>query len=90
MFPYREWTLDWLTEHCQSRFEVTPEPNTLVNQWGFDDLVGNGGSRLLFTNGLNDMWSAGSYTTNLSDSIVAINFPNGAHHSDLNHIGPAP
>ena len=27
--------------------------------------------------------------TNLSDSLLALNFENGAHHSDLNHRGPA-
>jgi hypothetical protein len=88
MFPPREWTLDWLTKHCRSRFGVTPQPYRLVDMWGFNDLVGNGASRILFTNGLNDGWSASSILEDLSDSIVAINFPNGAHHSDLSHEGP--
>jgi Serine carboxypeptidase S28 len=88
MFPPREWTLDWLTTHCRSRFGVTPQPYRLVDMWGFNDLVGNGASRILFTNGLNDGWSVSSILEDLSDSLVAINFPNGAHHSDLSHEGP--
>jgi hypothetical protein len=46
MFIEREWTLEWLTEHCASRgFGVTPQPYHLVDKWGFNDLVGNGASR---------------------------------------------
>ena len=25
----------------------------------------------------------------LSDTILALNFDNGAHHSDLSHVGPS-
>ena len=25
----------------------------------------------------------------LSDSILALNFKNGAHHSDISHVGPS-
>jgi hypothetical protein len=34
------------------------------------------------------MWSGGSYLENVTDSIIALNFENGAHHSDLSHVGP--
>merc|ERR1719350_1552709 len=91
MFPKRDWTIEWLTTHCESRFELKPTPYHLVDKWGFDDLVGNNASYIMFTNGLNDMWSCGSYLYNLSNAnrIVAFNFPNGAHHSDLSHEGPS-
>jgi hypothetical protein len=39
---------------------------------------------------LQDGWSVGAVKTNLSDSLLALNFPNGAHHSDLSHLGPNP
>jgi len=84
MFPPRNWTIDWLNDHCTTRFGVTPQPHELVGQWHFDDLAGKGkASRILFTNGLNDGWSVSGIQTNLSDSLLAINFPNGAHHSEL-------
>jgi hypothetical protein len=83
MFPPREWTMDWLTDHCQSRFGVTPRPHELVNRWNFDDLENGKHSNILFTNGLNDGWSVSGIQTNLSNSLIALNFPNGAHHSDL-------
>jgi hypothetical protein len=88
MFIPREWTMEWLTEHCEKRFGVTPAPYHMVDMWGFDDLVGNGGSYMLFTNGLNDGWSVASHLEDLSDTILALNFPNGAHHSDLGHDWP--
>lgn len=87
MFPLRNWSLDWLNRHCQSRFGVSPEPHSLVDQWHFDDL--RNVSRILFTNGLNDGWSMGSILSNLSDTVLVLNFENGAHHSDLSHKGPS-
>lgn len=89
MFPPRPWTREWLFQHCQSRFGVTPQPNLLASQWHFDNLIETNASRILFTNGLNDGWSVGSILHNISDTIVSLNFKNGAHHSDLSHIGPS-
>jgi len=87
-YPHRNWSLEWLTEHCRKRFEITPQPGRLVNMWHFDDYSNT--SKLLFTNGLKDGWSVGSYTSSptLDDSVVVYNFPNGAHHSDLRHEWP--
>ena len=86
MFLAREWTLDWLTLHCQNRFGLTPSPRTLPDTWGFDaDTLPRVTSRIIFTNGLTDGWSAGGITTNLSDTLLAFNMIKGAHHSDLNH-----
>jgi hypothetical protein len=87
MFPNRIWTLEWLTNHCQERFGVTPHRMALVNEYGFDDLTR--ASRLLFTNGIHDGWSVASILTNVSESVVAVNMINGAHHSDLTHEGPS-
>ena len=91
MFPYRRWTCDDLTEYCQLRYGegVVPQPLALVRNLGFDDLARSGASRILFTNGLQDMWSGASYLEDVSDTILALNFENGAHHSDLSHVGPS-
>lgn len=86
MFPYRRWTLDWLTEHCQSRFDYTPQPEALVNAFHFDNLANV--TRLLFTNGIHDGWSIASIAVDVSESVKVVNFVNGAHHSDLTHEGP--
>ena len=89
MFPPRNWTMDWLTQHCASRFDVTPQPKALVDLWGFDDLVKAGASYILFTNGLMDGWSVGGIQRNLSSTLLAINIDDGAHHSDLSHNPPS-
>jgi len=89
--PTRLWTYEGLTKYCQGRYgeDVVPQPYALVRNLGFDDLIAQGASRILFTNGMQDMWSGGSYLESLSDSIIALNFENGAHHSDLSHVGPS-
>lgn len=90
MFPPRNWTLQWLTDHCRKRFGVTPNPKHLDEDWHINDLVnGANASKILFTNGLNDGWSVGGILSNLSDSLVVLNFENGAHHSDLSGQGPS-
>mmetsp|Transcript_8716 Transcript_8716/g.17994 ORF Transcript_8716/g.17994 Transcript_8716/m.17994 type:complete len:491 (-) Transcript_8716:51-1523(-) len=91
-FGARPWTLDWLNDHCQQRFGISPSPNLLASTWGFDDILSTPLTRTLFTNGLNDGWSVGSITETLSEErqLIAMNFPNGAHHSDLSHSDPGP
>ena len=88
MFPPKAASYEYLTQHCRNRFGVTPRPFQLVEQWQFDDLTRH--SYILFTNGMQDLWSGGSVTQNISDTVLALNFPNGAHHSDLSHGGPSP
>ena len=85
MFPYRKWTLEELTEHCLERFNVTPKPRELVKEFKFNDLVGQGATKILFTNGMNDIWHVGSYLESLSDELPVINILNGAHHSDMKY-----
>jgi hypothetical protein len=88
MFPPRDWSLDWLRRHCQERFGVIPAPYNLVRRWKFNDLAGANVTRIVFTQGLKDGWSVSGFVKDLSDTLVVLNFPNGAHHSDLSGKGP--
>ena len=88
MFYPHKFVLSEFDAECQSEFGISPNPSSLADALGFRDLVAAGATRILFTNGLQDMWAGGSYLENLSDSILALNFENGAHHSDLSHAGP--
>lgn len=90
MFLPREWSYDWLNQHCMDRFGVVPQPRALADLWGFDeDVLPSITSHIIFTSGLNDGWSAGGIVRNLSNTILAFNMPNGAHHSDLSHLWPS-
>ena len=92
MFPERQWTLKWQTDHCEPRFNITPDPKKLVTDYKFGDL--SNVTRLLFVNGLVDGWSAASYTQlepNWDPNhIKIVNILNGAHHSDLRQVVPNP
>ena len=44
---------------------------------------------LMHSNGLLDPWSAGGVLEPLSDSLVTIIIPSGAHHLDLRASNPA-
>ena len=68
------WSLDWLTKHCQRRFGVTPQPRLLADKWGVSAaaLAKSGASKIVFTNGLNDGWSAGGITEDLSPTLAEL------------------
>lgn len=88
LFPPHKATFRHLAKHCQERFGVTPRPTEMVDEWDYVAKLNNT-SHLLFVNGMQDMWAGGSVLTNVSDTVVAINLPNGAHHSDLSHRAPS-
>lgn len=86
MFPVKEPSYDNLYANCRARFDITPRPWEMTDKWNFRNLTKH--SKILFTNGLKDIWSGGGILHNISDTILALTFPNGAHHSDLTHFGP--
>jgi lysosomal Pro-X carboxypeptidase len=72
------------------RFGVSLQPHLLAEKWGFGHLDKAGASHIVFTNGMNDGWSAGGVTKTLSPTLIAVNIADGAHHSDLSHTMPGP
>ncbi|GAX20740.1 dipeptidyl-peptidase II [Fistulifera solaris] len=83
MFYPREFSYEWLEDHCAARFPGFHwNPMRLQNEWNFDQM--EGASNIVFTNGMNDGWAVtGSFLHDLSDTVLAINIEDGAHHSDL-------
>lgn len=89
MFIPRHFSYEWHKEHCHERFPgVRVQPFRMAMQWGFNDL--SRASRLLFANGLHDGWSTSSILKEDNPNIFIINFPNGAHHSELRRHYPDP
>jgi hypothetical protein len=86
MFPPQSWTLEGLEDTCRARFGVSPRPQWLPSSFGMARGIGGLArttSHVIFTNGLLDPWSSQSVTADASATLVAINLPDGSHHSDL-------
>lgn len=66
---------------CKSSWGVTPNKDWAKVMLANKKL--NGVSNIVFSNGLMDPWHLGGVLANVSDSVVAIQIPNGAHHIDL-------
>jgi len=63
-----------------------PEEGDNWSRW-LDDYYGGiniaGASNIIFSNGLLDPWWSGGVLKNISDSLIALELPLGAHHLDL-------
>ena len=86
----------WPCSHFNQDYSV----KNCVEQWGFEPRFhwarfGLGGkhikdaSNIVFSNGLYDPWHGGGILANLSDTLVAVIIPHGAHHLDLMFSNPA-
>jgi hypothetical protein len=87
MLPPKNASYEELIDRCRERFSVTPRPWELVEKLNFGDFSSH--SNILFTNGMQDCWAGGGVTWNVSDTVLSLYFPNGAHHSDLMRNGPS-
>jgi hypothetical protein len=93
MFWPRPWTLPWQTQHCLARFGARPlhRGRWLAHTMGLDALRRGqpaGYSRVIWSNGLQDPWSAGGVLKGVSPDLIAIVMENGAHHVDLRPADP--
>ncbi|CAG5119919.1 unnamed protein product [Candidula unifasciata] len=81
MFYDVTWDFQKVSDDCYSRYKVRPRENWItLEYWG---KLLNGVSRIIFSNGLLDPWSSGGVLQSISDSVIAIQIPQGAHHLDL-------
>ncbi|KDD71975.1 hypothetical protein H632_c4069p0, partial [Helicosporidium sp. ATCC 50920] len=72
---------------CRKQWDVDTRPYWASVEWGGRRLEAL--SNVVFSNGLLDPWSGGGVLTNLSDSLIAVVIPEGAHHIDLMFSNPA-
>ena len=85
MFPPRLWRLDNITSYCRDTYALhpTPRPGWVQLRFGGTPSDWSTASNIVFSNGLLDPWHEGGILTNLSDTVVAVVIPDGAHHYDL-------
>lgn len=81
MFEPEEWNFQAFSDECNAMFGVRPRADWAGTVFGGKDITYH--SNILFSNGGLDPWSSGGVTYNISDSLVSIMIPEGAHHLDL-------
>ncbi|OAY86114.1 lysosomal Pro-X carboxypeptidase-like isoform X1 [Ananas comosus] len=86
MFPAYNFDFAAYGDECVESYGVKPRPRWITTEFGGHDIskvLEKFGSNIIFSNGLLDPWSGGSVLQNISDSIIALVTPLGAHHIDL-------
>ncbi|KAL1774400.1 hypothetical protein HispidOSU_018607 [Sigmodon hispidus] len=81
MFEPYLWDLKKFSEECFNQWKVKPRPHWITTLYGGKNISSH--SNIIFSNGDLDPWSGGGVTKDISDTLVAINIPEGAHHLDL-------
>ncbi|XP_053313875.1 lysosomal Pro-X carboxypeptidase isoform X2 [Spea bombifrons] len=81
MFEPRTWDLQAYSDDCYKQWGVRPRASWITSVYGGKNISSY--SNIIFSNGGLDPWSAGGVKESISDSLVAIVIPEGAHHLDL-------
>ncbi|OQR67810.1 lysosomal Pro-X carboxypeptidase-like [Tropilaelaps mercedesae] len=79
-YPF-DWDSEVLTEYCQRRYGMTPDPEKFRTMFGGDKITM--ASNIVFSNGDLDPWSIGGFTKSLGPSLPAVIVRGGAHLYDL-------
>eukprot|EP00249_Psilotum_nudum_P024688 c29263_g2_i2 orf=664-2202(-) len=86
IFPAFPFDLQEMSHECAGQYGITPRPHWITEEYGGHDIktvLRHYGSNIIFSNGLLDPWSGGGVLEDISDSIIALVTPKGAHHLDL-------
>ncbi|XP_051004912.1 lysosomal Pro-X carboxypeptidase isoform X1 [Acomys russatus] len=81
MFEPSLWDLEKFSDDCFNQWGVKPRPHWMTTLYGGKNISSH--SNIVFSNGDLDPWSGGGVTKDISDTLVAIIIPDGAHHLDL-------
>uniref|UniRef100_A0A8C6XB07 Prolylcarboxypeptidase n=1 Tax=Naja naja TaxID=35670 RepID=A0A8C6XB07_NAJNA len=74
------------SQECFKAWGVRPRPSWIPTFYGGKNISAH--SNIIFSNGGLDPWSGGGVTKNITDTLVAIMIPEGAHHLDLRSNSP--
>ncbi|XP_053526709.1 lysosomal Pro-X carboxypeptidase-like [Artibeus jamaicensis] len=81
MFEPHLWDLKEFSDDCFKQWGVKPRPSWITTMYGGKNIGSH--TNIIFSNGDLDPWSGGGVTKNITDTLVAITIPEGAHHLDL-------
>ncbi|XP_069939974.1 lysosomal Pro-X carboxypeptidase isoform X2 [Cherax quadricarinatus] len=85
-FEPAPWDFKSFAQTCYQTWGVYPRPFMAVHMYGGKDI--SAASNIVFTNGLLDPWSTGGVLWNVSETVVSLIIPEGAHHLDLRGSNP--
>ncbi|XP_055972155.1 lysosomal Pro-X carboxypeptidase [Sorex fumeus] len=89
MFEPHPWSLKEFSDDCYKQWHVRPRPSWIPTLYGGKNISSH--TNIIFSNGELDPWMGGGVTSDITDTLVAIMIPEGAHHLDLrasNHFDP--
>ncbi|KAI8473311.1 MAG: serine carboxypeptidase S28-domain-containing protein [Monoraphidium minutum] len=81
MFWPEPFNLTAAIENCNTTWGVVPTKSKATVEWGGRRI--EAASNIVFSNGLYDPWHGGGVLEDVSDSVIAVIIPEGAHHLDL-------
>uniref|UniRef100_A0A8C5P4P8 Lysosomal Pro-X carboxypeptidase n=1 Tax=Jaculus jaculus TaxID=51337 RepID=A0A8C5P4P8_JACJA len=84
MFEPYLWNLKKFSDDCYSQWGVRPRPSWITTMYGGKNISSH--TNIVFSNGDLDPWSGGGVTKDITDTLVAITIPQGAHHLDLRAV----
>lgn len=85
-FEPSTWDFEAYAEQCKAKWGVTPRPQMAELIYGGMEIEAS--SNIVFSNGLLDPWSSGGVMWNVSETVVSVIIPEGAHHLDLRSSHP--
>ncbi|ETE64189.1 Lysosomal Pro-X carboxypeptidase, partial [Ophiophagus hannah] len=85
MFEPQKWDFHAYSEECFKAWGVRPRPSWIPTFYVCHSHLS---SPFSASNGGLDPWSGGGVTKNITDTLVAIMIPEGAHHLDLRSNNP--
>jgi lysosomal Pro-X carboxypeptidase len=85
-YPCDQYNYDYSAQQCQKNWGV--RPRELWCRQGLGGKRIEDSSNIVFSNGLLDPWHGGGILSNISESLIAVQIPNGAHHIDLMFSNP--
>ncbi|XP_077632324.1 lysosomal Pro-X carboxypeptidase isoform X1 [Crocuta crocuta] len=81
MFEPHLWNFKEYSDDCFKQWGVRPRPAWISTVYGGKNISSH--TNIVFSNGELDPWSGGGVTKDITDTLVAITIPGGAHHLDL-------